>query len=97
LLIVGLALVALIIIFGARAADAASVPGVTSSPAALAQEEEATQQSGGGEDDDLVEVQLLVLGLAAFIVVGVGTVAYLVRKRLGLVAGPPEQGAGGHH
>lgn len=94
LLVIGLALVALMIIFGARAADAAGVPGVPA-PLVMAQEEQAGQQPSPEADDNRVEVQLVVLALAASLVVGVGTAAYLVRKRLGLVAGAPEQGAGG--
>jgi hypothetical protein len=55
------------------------------------------QQEVDDHDDTRVEVQLVVLGLAAFTVLGVGIGAYLLRKRLGLVEGPPEQPAGGHH
>jgi hypothetical protein len=44
-----------------------------------------------------VAVQLIVAGIAAGVVVGLGSGAYLLRKRLGLVAPPPAQGSGGHH
>ena len=44
-----------------------------------------------------VGVQLGVLGAAAFTVVVVGSAAYVVRKRLGLVPPPPEQHSDGHH
>lgn len=47
-------------------------------------------------DDTRVPVQLLVLGLAAGIVVGLGSAAYVLRKRLGLVPPPPAQ-TGDHH
>jgi hypothetical protein len=60
-----------------------------------------TQETGGQQvddnDDTRVEVQLVMLGIAAFVVVGVGTAGYVLRKKLGLVAGPPEQPTGGHH
>jgi len=42
-------------------------------------------------------VQLVVLGIAAFVVVGVGAAGYVLRKRLGLVPPPPGPDAGGHH
>lgn len=48
-------------------------------------------------DDTRVEVQLMVAGIAAFTVVGVGMTAYMLRRRLGLIAPPPEAGSGGHH
>ena len=47
-------------------------------------------------DDTRVEVQLAVLGVAAFTVVVVGSGAYLLRKKLGRVKGPPDQSAAGH-
>jgi hypothetical protein len=48
-------------------------------------------------DDTRVEVQLVVLGIVIGTVFVAGSGAYLLRKRLGLVAPPPEQDAGGHH
>jgi hypothetical protein len=48
-------------------------------------------------DESRVAVQLIVAGIAAGVVVVVGSGAYLLRKRLGLVAPPPAQGSGGHH
>lgn len=48
-------------------------------------------------DDTRVEVQLVVLGIAVGTVFVVGSGVYVLRKRLGLVAAPPEQDAGGHH
>lgn len=48
-------------------------------------------------DGSRVGVQLVVLGAAAFTVIVVGSAAYLVRKRLGLAAPPPEQPSDGHH
>jgi hypothetical protein len=38
-----------------------------------------------------------VLVAAAVTVVVIGSAAYFIRKRLGLVSGPPEQPSGGHH
>jgi hypothetical protein len=48
-------------------------------------------------DDTRVEVQLVVLGVVAGTVFVLGSCVYLLRKRLGLVAPPPEQGGSGHH
>ena len=48
-------------------------------------------------DDTRVDVQLVVLGAAAVVVVGIGTCAYFLRRLLGLTAPPPVQPSGGHH
>lgn len=48
-------------------------------------------------DDTRVDVQLVVLGAAAVVVVGIGTCAYFLRRVLGLTAPPPVQPSGGHH
>ncbi len=48
-------------------------------------------------DDTRVDVQLLVLGAVAVVVVGIGTGAYFLRRLLGLTAPPPVQPSGGHH
>jgi hypothetical protein len=48
-------------------------------------------------DDTRVGVQVGVLVAAAVTVVVIGSAAYFIRKRLGLVSGPPEQPSGGHH
>jgi hypothetical protein len=48
-------------------------------------------------DDTRVEVQLVVLGIAAASVVGAGLVAYFVRRRLGLTAYDPAAHTGGAH
>jgi hypothetical protein len=47
--------------------------------------------------DSRVGVQLVVAGIAAGLVVGVGMGAYLLRRKLGLTAYTPDQNAGGHH
>ena len=57
----------------------------------------AYQAAVDDNDDTRVEVQLVVLGAAIGLVVVVGTAAYLVRRRLGLIAPPPEPGSDGHH
>ena len=48
-------------------------------------------------DESRVTIQLIVAGIAAGVVVVVGSGAYLLRKKLGLVAPPPAPGASGHH
>lgn len=45
--------------------------------------------------DTRVEVQLVVLGVAAATVVGAGVAAYMVRRRLGLTAYDPAAHGGG--
>ena len=55
-----------------------------------------SQQGAPTSDDDRVEVQLVVLGVAFGLVVVFGSLAYLVRRKLGLVAPPPGPGEGGH-
>lgn len=47
--------------------------------------------------DSRVGVQLVVVGIAAGLVAGVGTAAHLLRRKLGLTAYTPDQNAGGHH
>lgn len=89
LLLASLLAVMLATVVAASSSDAASLP-----PAGAATSI-ATQQVDDN-DDTRVEVQLVVLGIAAFTVVGVGSAAYLLRKKLGLVKGPPDQSAAGH-
>lgn len=57
----------------------------------------AYQAAVDDNDDTRVEVQLVVVGAAIGLVVVGGTIAYLVRRRLGLVAPPPEPGSDAHH
>jgi len=54
------------------------------------------QETNSSDDDSRVEVQLVVLGVAAFVVVGVGAAGYVLRKRLGLIPPPPGPDAGHH-
>ncbi len=58
---------------------------------------DAQQQHVDQHDDTRVGVQLTVLGLAAVVVVVIGTGAYFLRKKLGLTAAPPPQTGAGHH
>jgi len=80
-------------LMGARLADAAPLTPEAGLPAVLAQE------GVDDNDDTRVEVQLVVLGIAVGVVLVLGTVLYVVRKRLGLVPPPPdpETVGGGHH
>jgi hypothetical protein len=75
-----------------RAADA-DAAGVTGEAAVTV----SSQQQVDDNDDTRVEVQLVVLGIAAFVVLGIGAAGYVLRKRLGLVPPPPGPDAGGHH
>ena len=80
------------------AAFALAVPPQAAHAAGEPPESAPVQLATGDGEDRRVEVQLVVLGLAAFVVVGVGGAAYLLRKRLGMIPPPPpEQDAGGHH
>lgn len=66
-----------------------SMPADAAAPAML-------QEADDGEDR-VVEVQLAVLGAAIVLVVVIGGAGYFLRKRLGLVAPPPDQSQAGHH
>jgi hypothetical protein len=72
-------------------ADAAGIP--LTEPAA----EVSRQETVDDNDDTRVEVQLVVLGVALALVVGLGIPLFLLRKKLGLVPPPPEPGAGDPH
>ena len=84
-------------VHAASPADAAERAPATVESVASQSDEESPGAQASDDDDDLVEVQLLVLGLAILVVVIGGSAAYLLRKRLGLVAGPPDQDASAHH
>lgn len=90
-LLIVLAAAALLAVSTRSVALAADVPADRSS-AITSQAEEIDDN-----DDTRVEVQLVVLGIAIGTVFVLGTGAYLVRRRLGLVPPPPEPGGDGHH
>jgi hypothetical protein len=92
--VVALLLIAmLIVISGARGALAASAW-----PAVAGADAPADPQTVVDDNDDTrVEVQLVVLGIVIGAVFVLGSVIYLVRRRLGLVPPPPDQNASGHH
>lgn len=71
----------------ARTTTAADVAEPMHGVAALRQQREPVDDN----DDTRVEVQLVMVGIAVGVVVVLGSGAYLLRKKLGLVAGPPEQ------
>ena len=56
----------------------------------------AAQEQVDSHDDTRVEVQLVVLGVAVLLVVVIGSAGYLLRRKLGLVAPPPEQNGSAH-
>ena len=58
---------------------------------------QADAQPVDDHDDSRVGVQLVVSGITAALVVGVGTGAYLLRRKLGLTAYAPDSAAGGGH
>ena len=91
-LVVALVLASAAAASGSRV-HAAALPGASESPAALREATRPIDQ----HDDSRVGVQLVVAGIGAGVVVGMGTVAYFLRRKLGLTAYSPEQAAGGGH
>lgn len=77
----------------AAALPAAAADRAPRADPAIAMQQQPVEQHEGTR----VEVQLVVLGAALVAVLVIGSAGYLLRKKLGLVAGPPEQPAGGHH
>lgn len=53
-------------------------------------------QDAVADDDDRVEVQLVVLGVVLVTVFGLGTAAYLLRRKLGHTAYTPPADSGHH-
>jgi hypothetical protein len=86
-------LLSLALAIAAIRADAAAAAGIDSAQDVTP----AYQQDVDDNDDTRVEVQLVVLGIVIATVFVFGSAVYLVRKRLGLVAPPPEPGADAHH
>jgi hypothetical protein len=92
--------VALVLAAGApRASAAALAPALQRAP--VMQASGPTQQAATpavpSHAGSRVAVQWGVFGVAAFTVIVVGSGAYLLRRRLGLVSPPPEQGGDAHH
>lgn len=87
---------ALVLLFALQAAYSAR-PALASDVATAPPSAPAYQQTVDDNDDTRVEVQLAVLGIALGTVFVLGTGVYVLRKKLGLVPPPPEQGTDGHH
>jgi hypothetical protein len=81
----------------AHSANLAGDAATAEAQQAAAPQPAAQQQEIDENDDTRVEVQVVVLAIVIGTVFAFGTAAYLVRKRLGLVPPPPEQGSDGHH
>jgi hypothetical protein len=91
------ALLLSLVIICALAVDASPRTGAASDIADPAPAATARRQAIDDNGDTRVEVQLVVLGIAIGSVFVLGTGAYVLRKKLGLVPPPPEQGTDGHH
>lgn len=86
-----------LVVLGALATQPARAAGVPAhDPGAVVASQSAPRQVDG-HDGSRVGVQLVVAGIAAGLVVGVGTGAFLLRRKLGLTAYAPDEAAGGHH
>ena len=94
---ISLTILAAIMVVGltaTRPAEASSVPTARAMATAVLAE---PPRPVNDHADSRVGVQLAVAGIAAGLVAGVGTGAYLLRRKLGLTACTPDQNAGGHH
>jgi hypothetical protein len=94
--------VAVVLLLLLLLATASSRPSAHAADAALRVEAQAALRQStpavASHDGSRVGVQLVVAGLAAGLVVGVGTAAYVLRRKLGLTAYSPDQSPdGGHH
>ena len=91
-------LVAAVLAFAVTYAAAAPIDAASVPPAdGRAVAHQRLQRPVDQHDGSRVGVQLVVAGITAALVVGVGTGAYLLRRKLGLTAYAPEQAGGGHH
>ena len=86
-----------LVVFAALAVQPAHAAGVPVRDAGAVAARQSTPKPVNDHDESRVGVQLVIVGIAAGLVVGVGTGAYLLRRKLGLTAYSPDQAAGGHH
>ncbi len=87
----------LLVVFAAGAIRPAYAAGVPPRDAVTLAAGQSTPEPVDGHDGSRVGVQLVVAGIALGLVVGVGSGAYLLRRRLGLTAYAADEAAGGHH
>jgi hypothetical protein len=86
-----------LVIIWALAANASQRSEAASDIAGASPAVTARPQAIDDNGDTRVEVQLAVLGIAVGSVFVLGTGAFVLRKKLGLVPPPPEQVKDGHH
>lgn len=86
-----------LVVFAALAAGPAHAAGVPVRDAGTVVASQSAPRQVDDHDGSRVGVQLVVAGIAAGLVVGVDTGAYLLRRKLGLTAYSPDQAADGHH